>query len=68
MELDFSHLFLSLVISLVGFGYFTYGKKQLETKFLVSGLVLMGFSYFVSPLWLAASLAGVIAAAPFFMT
>jgi len=47
MSLDPGWLFLSLLISGVGFGFFLYGKKQSRWPHLVAGLVLMGYTYFV---------------------
>lgn len=56
-------LFASLVISSVGFGVFTYGKKQVRTPQIFVGVVLMVFPYFVSgPLAMCAVAAGLLAA------
>jgi hypothetical protein len=41
-------LFLSLLISMVGFGLFLYGKKAGRTPQLATGVVLMIYPYFVS--------------------
>jgi hypothetical protein len=41
-------LFLSLIFSSVGFGFFIYGKKQSRPLPLVVGLVLMIYPYFIS--------------------
>ena len=41
-------LFLSLLVSSVGFGLFIYGKKQQRLPQLISGLVCMVYPYFTS--------------------
>jgi hypothetical protein len=47
MSLDPSSLFASVVIGLVGFGIFLYGKKQRRAPQLVAGLAMMVYPYFV---------------------
>lgn len=65
MSFDFSHLYISLLISVLGSAYLLYGRKQMEMSFVTAGLALMGYSYFVSSLWLAGLIGLGIAAAPF---
>ena len=36
--------------SIIGFGYFLYGKKSANYVFLICGIILMVFPYFVSNL------------------
>ncbi len=63
MSLDPGSLFLSLLISVVGLGFFIYGKKQRRAPQLVAGVVLMGYSYFVSSVvWMLVIAAAVLAA------
>ena len=45
-------LFLSLALSSVGLGLFLYGKKQARIPQLIGGILLMGYPFFVSNLWL----------------
>lgn len=52
MEFDGLSLFVSFVISGVGFVLFSFGKKMERFPQLVGGLVLMIFPYFVSTIWL----------------
>lgn len=55
MSFEPGALFLSLIISGVGFGFFIYGKKQSKWPQLIAGMVLMGYTYFVgSPFWMVA--------------
>ncbi|WP_032864451.1 hypothetical protein [Acinetobacter dispersus] len=42
-----TQLFLGVIFSSIGLGYFMYGKKQKMTVPLVCGLVLMLFTYFI---------------------
>ena len=55
-------LFLSIAIGSIGFGLFIYGKKQARIPQLVAGILLMGYPYFVSNLWLLGGLAVLILA------
>ena len=41
-------LFISVVTSLVGWGFFSYGRKQARMPQVVGGLLLMVYPYFVS--------------------
>jgi hypothetical protein len=36
-----------IIFSVIGLGYFTYGKKSHQFLMLLSGIALMGYSYFV---------------------
>lgn len=62
MDLRPWSLFLSLFIGSVGFGFFIYGRKQQRIPQLVAGILLMGYPYFVSNLWLMAGIAVLIVA------
>jgi len=63
MSLDPGSLFLSILISAVGLGFFIYGKKQRRAPQLIAGVVLMGYSYFVgSVVWMLVIAAGVLTA------
>ena len=37
-----------IFFSIIGFGYFLYGKKSTNYVFLICGIILMIFPYFVS--------------------
>ncbi len=63
MSLDPGSLFLSILISVVGLGFFIYGRKQRRAPQLLAGVVLMGYSYFVSStVWMLAIAAAVLTA------
>ena len=47
ISLDPASIFLSLIVSGVGFVLFVYGRKQERWPQLVAGLVLMVYPYFV---------------------
>jgi hypothetical protein len=47
LSFDPASLFLSLIVSGVGFVLFVYGRKQERWPQLVAGLVLMIYPYFV---------------------
>jgi hypothetical protein len=46
--MDSTYLFVSLVISSIGLGYFIYGKKQKHKTALYCGIGLIVFPYFVT--------------------
>ncbi len=63
MSLDPGSLFLSILISAVGVGFFIYGKKQRRAPQLIAGVLLMGYSYFVgSVAWMLVIAAAVLTA------
>ena len=39
-----------VIFSIIGLGYFTYGKKSRQLLMLICGIALMGYSYFVDDL------------------
>lgn len=47
-------LLLGFVFSVVGFGYYRYGKRQSDTAVLIAGIALMIYPFFTtSPLTVA---------------
>jgi len=62
-----SLLFLGLLFSSVGLGFFVYGTKQRVVVPLVCGLVLMAFPYFVSSIPLLVGTGIVLIAVPYFI-
>ncbi|HUK57160.1 MAG TPA: amino acid transport protein [Nitrospiria bacterium] len=48
MEFDTLNLFLNVLFSAIGLGYFVYGKRQRQGPALLAGLLLMIYPYFVS--------------------
>ncbi len=50
MTLDPNALLLSLVVSSVGFVFFSYGKRQGRAPQMIAGVILMIYPYFVSSL------------------
>lgn len=45
-HVDGMAIFVSLIFSAVGFVYFSYGKKQKQFWYMLSGLFLMVMGYF----------------------
>ncbi|GIU29845.1 hypothetical protein TUM4637_19880 [Shewanella hafniensis] len=60
-------LLWSLVFSLIGLGFFTYGKRQAAPIPLVVGLTLMIYPYFVTNLALFIAIGIALIALPYFM-
>ncbi len=58
---------MALFVSIVGYAYFRYGRKRPAPVFMMAGVIMMLFAFFVKPLWLIALIAVVLAAVPFFV-
>ncbi|MEI8216356.1 MAG: hypothetical protein WCF96_04600 [Eubacteriales bacterium] len=58
-------LFLGLVISSIGLGYFIYGKKMQEPRFLYIGLAMMVYPYFFSNIIVMLAIGIILAVNPF---
>lgn len=63
-----TQLFLGVIFSSIGLGYFLYGKKQKMTVPFVVGLVLMVFPYFIESNALLDGIGLLLSAAPYFFT
>ena len=48
MDTETLNLFLIVLFSAIGFGYFIYGKRRQEWVPLFSGLLFMVYPYFLS--------------------
>jgi hypothetical protein len=59
MSLDPWTLFLSMIFSSIGLGFFIYGKKQSRPLPLVVGIILMVYPYF-TPTPLSTIVVGII--------
>ena len=51
----------------VGTGFFMYGKKQMDYKFLISGIILLVYPYFVSDAMNSLLIGSIITIAPFIL-
>ncbi|HVY24175.1 MAG TPA: hypothetical protein VG962_12555 [Steroidobacteraceae bacterium] len=60
-------LLWGLLFSSIGIGYALYGKKQRAVVPLMSGLVLMFYSYFISNVVLMVIIGAVLTAIPYFI-
>ena len=60
-----TQLFLSVIFSSIGLGYFLYGKKQKMTVPFVAGLVLMVFPYFIESNVLLSSIGILLSVIPY---
>lgn len=47
MDFDVNKIALSILFSIFGLAFFRYGKRQSAPRFLVLGMLLMSFTYFV---------------------
>lgn len=62
-----TQLFLGVIFSSIGLGYFIYGKKQKMTVPLVCGLALMFFTYFVDSTALISVMGIILSIVPYFL-
>ncbi|HIQ34006.1 MULTISPECIES: amino acid transport protein [Acinetobacter] len=62
-----TQLFLGVIFSSIGFGYFLYGKKQKMAVPLVCGLVLMLFTYFIDNTMIISVIGIVLSILPYFL-
>lgn len=46
------YLYISILISSIGLGYFVYGKKQSDFHFLIAGLILIVYPYFTKGIFI----------------
>lgn len=61
MDLSAGSLLTMLVVSSIGLGLYLYGKKQARAPQLVTGVLLMGFPYFVTSwLWMGGIALGLL--------
>ncbi|NUG12251.1 amino acid transport protein [Acinetobacter seifertii] len=63
-----TQLFLGVIFSSIGLGYFLYGKKQKMTVPFTVGLVLMIFPYFIESNVLLSSIGTLLSVIPYFLS
>ena len=62
-----TQLFLGVIFSSIGLGYFLYGQKQKMTVPFVTGLVLMVFPYFIENNALLGGIGLLLSTVPYFL-
>lgn len=62
-----TQLFLGVIFSSIGLGYFLYGKKQKMTVPFIVGLVLMIFPYFIESNVLLSPIGTLLSVIPYFL-
>ncbi|WP_335968535.1 amino acid transport protein [Acinetobacter bereziniae] len=60
-------LFLGLIFSSIGLGYFIYGKKQKMIVPFICGIALMIFSYFIENNLLISAIGMILSLIPWFI-
>ncbi|MDR3476970.1 MAG: amino acid transport protein [Gammaproteobacteria bacterium] len=59
-------LFFTIFFSMVGIGYYSYGKKE-SLYFRISGVILLMYPYFVGNVWLLGGLGILFMILPFIL-
>ncbi|MCY6412144.1 amino acid transport protein [Acinetobacter sp. VNH17] len=62
-----TQLFLGVIFSSIGLGYFMYGKKQKMTIPLACGLILMIYPYFIESTTLLSVIGVILSLLPYFL-
>ncbi len=57
-------ILLAMIVSTVGFGYLMYGKKAGEALFLICGIIMMIYPYFIHNIWIMLSIFMVLIVLP----
>jgi hypothetical protein len=65
-RMDSTSLWLGLVFSTIGLGFFMYGRKQKVAAPLICGLVLMVYPYFISSIAVLVVIGAILIAIPYF--
>ena len=67
ITMNATQLFLGVIFSSIGLGYFMYGKKQKMTIPLACGLILMIYPYFIESTALLSVVGVILALLPYFL-
>jgi len=65
--LDMSTILWGFLFGTIGFGFFTYGRKQKAIVPLICGLVLMVFPYFIANTILLVAIGVALMVLPYFL-
>ncbi|HNY11745.1 MAG TPA: hypothetical protein PKK26_09175 [Candidatus Wallbacteria bacterium] len=60
--------FFVIFLSIVGMGFFSIGKKTGDFYFILSGLIMMVYPYFVTTTWIFITIGIALTIIPIFMT
>ncbi|RBA38076.1 MULTISPECIES: amino acid transport protein [Acinetobacter] len=60
-------LYLGVLFSSIGLGYFIYGKRQKMTVTLICGLLLMLFTYFIESTTMISMIGLILSIVPYFL-
>jgi hypothetical protein len=63
--MDGSAILIGMVTGTIGTGYLAYGKKQSRTVPMISGALLIAYSYFTDNVWVLLVVGAALCAAPF---
>ena len=65
--MDAGNLFCGMMISMVGFVFFAYGKKSADGLAMIIGVILIAYTYFVDSLVLNIAIGAVVTGSYFLL-
>lgn len=65
--MDANTIMLSILFGAIGTGMFMYGRKQVDLRFVIAGVVLMIFPYFTPGVLSETIVGAIVTACPFFI-
>ncbi len=60
MDFDINAIIIGMFFGIIGYGAWRYGRSAESPRHLYLAVGLMGFSYFVSNMWLTLVIGGVL--------
>ncbi|MBI1368305.1 MAG: hypothetical protein GC162_06590 [Planctomycetes bacterium] len=67
MNFDMNSILVSLLFGSIGMGMFLYGKQRVELNYVIIGILLMVYPYFVPGALLMFTIGLALTAVPFFI-
>lgn len=67
VTMNMSTIMWGLLFGSIGFGFFSYGRKQRKVVPLVVGIILVSYPYFVNNTYAVAGIGVALMAVPYFV-
>jgi hypothetical protein len=66
--LDTTYLFFTLLFNVIGVGFFSYGRKQSVASFMLAGIGLLVYPYFINGVGMLVGIGSFLVIAPILWT